>query len=283
MANDNDIYKQVEGLHRENKARTYANVDSIDSMKMLNNRVLIKIDPTVYEKTNSGLFVETASYLNENNRFKPEFHAVRQGIVVKVPERYIYRENGIESHDTEIEVEIGDIVFFPLVESVNGDLIKCDDDFYLCINYETLHLAKRQVVLLTNSDNSIIVDGKLYEVIMLNGYLLCEPVYEETSKFAVEDKVKNKKLAKVVFSGNPVKYRDTKPMSIHSTTVDCRGYTDGKYVPSNAEVKNGDTIMISKAVQGAEVMLENDLHLHFDGKNNYRLVQRKYVDFIVNG
>lgn len=278
--NDNEVYKAVADLHKPNQRRKVIHLDSIDGLKMLNNNVLIKINPDVYEKTNSGIIVETAIYEEENNRFKPEHHAVRQGEVIAIPDKFTYHKHGTQGHKTTIEIEIGDIVFFPLVESVNGELIKCKGDYYLILNYETLYLAKRRVVLL-HSNNSVVVDGKLYEVIMLNGYLLCNTLMQEQSEFAIDKQKKNLKLAKVVFSGSPVIYRDTKPMTIYSTKVDCRGYSDGKYVPSNSEIKNRDVILISKVVQGAEVMLENDMHLHFDGKNNYRLVQRKYVDSII--
>lgn len=278
--NENEVLKQASKLHKENPRRIVTKLDSIDNIKLINNRVMIKINPEVYEKTNSGLLVESAAYDNEQNRYKPDHHAVRCGEIVNQAKKFVYHEDGQQSHRTTIETEIGDTVWFPLVESVNGDLFLCKGDYYLVINYETLHVARRRVVLLTTS-NSLVVDGKLYDVIPLNGYLLCEPIYVEQSKYAIEEKKKNPKLAKVVYSGNPVEYRDTKPAIIYSTKVDCRGYTDGKYVPSNGEIKNGDTILISKVVQGAEVMLENDMHLQFDGKNNYRLVQRKYVDSIL--
>jgi co-chaperonin GroES (HSP10) len=278
--NDNEIYSAVADLHNPNPRRKVVHLDSIEGIKLLNNNVLIHIDPHLYETTNSGLLVETAVYEEEQNRFKPDHHAVRQGEVVAIPNKFTYSETGTQGHKTTIEIEVGDIVFFPLVESVNGELFICNGEYYLMLNYETLYLAKRRVVLLSNS-NSLVVDGKLFEVIMLNGYLLCETLKQETNQFAIDKDKKNLKLAKVLFSGLPVVYRDTKPMIIHSTKVDCRGYTDGKYVPSNGEIKNGDIILISKVVQNAEVMLENDMHLHFDGKNNYRLVQRKYVDSII--
>lgn len=282
MLSENSIYQQAADLHKRNPQRDYVAVDSLDTFRCIHNRVLIKIDVDKYEKIGS-IILGDEGFLDSQNRYNPSVHAVRCGTIVKQPEKYLYHDKGNESHNTTIETFIGDTVFFPVVESMNCPLILCGDDYYLLMNYEVLYLVKRHMMIEEESDNVIFVDGDWFNVIMLNGYLLCERYYEiDNNPLRIDDgKVLVKKYAKVVFSGSPVVSRQIQTTAIPSTKRGCKAYSDGRFVASNPEVKNGDTILIHRTVQESEVLLEDELHLYFDGKFPYRLVQRKYVDAIV--
>jgi hypothetical protein len=178
---------------------------------------------------------------------------------------------------------VGDDVYFPVIESVNCPLVIYNEEYYLLMNYEVLYLAKRPCVHM-DSANYIKVGDNEFEVTMLNGYLLCKTEeYDDTTPFRIEDrKVKDFKRVRIIFSGIPVEYRsnplNSPPSNRRAGT--CIGYTLPKGYPSNPEIKNGDIVLPMKSIRSSEVMLEDELHLNFDGKNMYRLLQRKYIDAI---
>jgi hypothetical protein len=281
----NDVYKAAAGLDSRNKKRDFVLLDSLDNFQPLNNQVLIKINPDEYEQLTSGIILSDESFLDEANRYNPAMHAVRHGFIAKQPKEFIYSPSGTESHRTTIETKVGDIVYFPIVESVNCPLLRCNEEWYLMMGYECLYLAKREINT-PPEDCDILIQGAVdnyYNVIMLNGYLLTEQQYDiDDNPLRIDDgKILNNKKCKVIFSGTPVEYREHPAKSIHSTKMNCKGYSDGKIAYSNKEINNGDMVMPSRVIQDAVVLLEDSLHLHFDGKNNYRLLQRKYIDAIL--
>lgn len=260
---ESEVYSQAKALAKPNPSRTFIRLDSLDTFKCIQNKVLISINPEEYETVAGKFFIGDSSYLDEMNRYNPAVHAVRHGVIVNQVDKFIFNEKGQEDHKTEIETKIGDEVFFPAIESTNCPLILCQDKYYLLMDYEVLYLAKRVIPYFDSANNTIIVDDYCYDVIMLNGYLLCSRYYEDVKQgiiIALEDKKLNKKYADVIYAGNPVEYRSKK-------------------VGSNEEIQVGDRILIQNAA--AELMLEDSLHLFFDKKNQYRVVARKNVNAIV--
>ena len=92
--------------------------------------------------------------------------------VFKVPPKLYY--NPDDHHhsmpwDCDMELQVGDFVWFSVLESRNATAIRCNDKLYKLIPYSECYCAKR---------------GK--EVIMLNGFILLERVFEKnTSPLAI--------------------------------------------------------------------------------------------------
>lgn len=254
----NQIFQSAQGLSKPNPRRECIEIKSLDTFKCINNKVLIKIDVSAYETLGSGFMLGDEQYEFSANRYNVAVHSVRHGEIVKQVDTFYYSpsKNGLQDHKTEIETLIGDDVFFPTGESENCPLFRFKNDYYLLMDYEILYLAKRKTSV-KKIENQVEVNGSLFDIIMLNGFILCERVYDEIkSSISLEDKVLNKKYAKVVYLGNPVEYRSPKHISAEG-------------------IKIGDIIILTN--YGAEVMLEDELHLFFDGMNTYRVVQRKFV------
>jgi hypothetical protein len=125
------------------------------------------------------------------------------GKVVRVPERLYFNPDDENGMPWECDMEIGedDIVFFSALESKNAVEIECESKVYKSIPYQDCYCAKREIWVdkWTQKKETI--------VIMLNGFILCEPVYlENVSALDVisQDKI-DKSRGIVRFIGEPVK------------------------------------------------------------------------------
>ena len=226
------------------KSREYIELPSISHFKPINNLVLIHITPSEYERLASGIFLgDVESITDEHRRYEPAEHAVRMGRVVAVPDVFQYTKtpNIGSDWDTEIEIEVGDLVWFSHTDAYNAQLVRCSGEWYYMMRYTNLILAKR--------GNSII---------MLNGYLLADPVYRYIKHpllIGVIDKELDYSTAIVTHAGKPVRYKSS-------------------FYTSNEDIDVGDKVMLANAK--AFIWLESDLHLMLDGKK-HRVIQRRYV------
>lgn len=252
-------FNQVADLAKDNKARSVIQLSQweLEDFEPMNNNVLVEIDPSEYEVIGGWLVYIDEMYTHEKDRYNAGEHTIRHGKVVRHPKEFIYHEHGQQKHKTTIEIQLGDDVFFPGSESSNCPLIESNGRLYLVLDYEVLYVAKREV---NGKFGNIYVDDKWFQVIPLNGYLMCKKYYDDAkSPLSITMKNINKKVVDVVYAGSPVEYRQSK----------------GGTHPTGKEVKAGDRLFIYN--HDAMVMLESDMHLHFDKANNYRMVQRKYV------
>lgn len=146
--------------------RTEYEMDNLPR-KMMNNRILVKVDGdyddgTVISQSKIGLVVGGAEW-NE------AAHIVRHGVVAAIPDKLVYRgaENvdspGLMEWGTEMELRVGDTVFFGAMSSANAESLTVGDDLYYVIPYSRFILCIR--------------NG---EIIMLNGYALLKEVVEKT-------------------------------------------------------------------------------------------------------
>lgn len=131
--------------------------------KMLNNNVLVGIDddPSGETVRPSGIILSGMHGVE----WKDADYLPRYGVVVSIPDRLVNRtfanmdSDGLMEWGTEMEVKVGDTVYFGAMISANANAIEVDDVMYLLVPYSRLILKA--------------TDEELYP---LNGNILMEEV-----------------------------------------------------------------------------------------------------------
>lgn len=111
-------------------------------------------------------FLEDVTWEKDGESHPADIAAVI-GRVVKLPDKLYYNEEDIHNSfpwDTDIDLEIGDLVWFNFIETLNTNEIQIGNKVLRFIPYQDVYAAKRK--------NKWLVD----QVIMLNGYVLLEPI-----------------------------------------------------------------------------------------------------------
>ena len=166
-------------------------VDDISKVRTTPNHIIIKPGPE-----NDNLHIDTSEgqiKVFVDGSYEPEKHAITYGEVVCVPPRLD------EELETDMEVEVGDRIFFHYLccmNSIRDNLFVIQGDtVYYMINYGSAFCVKR-------GDKTI----------MLNGYILVEPIdeiSERTSGGLIIPKSKqvttNCNEGIVISAGNPLK------------------------------------------------------------------------------
>ena len=177
------IIDSVEGLKPEAPQNaTILTREEFYRMRILskNNQVLIRIDVhNIDERTPSGI------YTNPDHDWAKAAHADRIGYVVKVPDTLYYADNRFNNEGrliftdelsmpwkTEMQLKLGDQVWFDYLASLNCNIFYCDGVQYKLIKYDDIYLAKR---------------GR--NTIMLNGYCLFTQIYKEYKIEVLEKEV----------------------------------------------------------------------------------------------
>lgn len=133
------------------------------------NHVLVKlIHKSEGLKTRGGItigFNTDTTYASDekDSSSHPADTAEVYGIVVKTPKSlYFNKEDRANSMDWDIEMElmVGDYVWFSVLESKNATEVVCEGITYRSIPYQDCYVAKRNET-----------------VIALNGYVLLEPCF----------------------------------------------------------------------------------------------------------
>lgn len=183
--------------------------------------------------------------------FHPEQHAQTQGVVKAVPESLYFNNkdvmNSVE-YLTDIEVEVGDQVFFHYLQINNAiskkRIIHEDGKFFIFVRYDSLFCAIR--------------DG---EVVMCNGWMLLKPVAKASDKItAKSDRLPKDRqtfdplMGEIAHVGNPVKE-----------------YFYGKHeADSGINVEQGQLVAF---LPNSDIPLEYNMHQSL--KDTYYRVQRK--------
>jgi hypothetical protein len=167
--------------------------------------------------------------------------------VVRLPERLYFAKDDPHSMpwDCDQDLMINDTVFFNIIESRNSVEIECEDKLYKILPYQDLYCAKR---------------GK--EVIMLNGYVLCHPVYTSTShELAIDDKKEDKTRGRIAFVGKPN-----------------RQYQKDEYIDF-VDLRVGDLVVFNP--NSPVFRLERMAAIAtFDGNNLYNVIQRRRIGLV---
>lgn len=176
------------------------------------------------------------------------------GIVVGLPNKLYFNRKDTASMpwETEIEVRIGDTVWFSYFASVNCDVLVCGERRFFVISYRDLYAAKR--------------DG---EIIPLNGRCLCELIkVDYDSKLAegvVEHYEKNKVRVKYLGAPNKNYFSGINRRTYHNDLID---------------VKEGDVVLLRKGYQVSR--LERLDAISTFSEKNYVVVQRRIMEMVLD-
>jgi len=245
-------------------------LDSLDNFKPISNSVLVRIDDRHDEITYGTLTLKL------DTSFEVGKHAANKGVVIKVPEKFVYSKTpniNTSDWDTEIEVEEGDLVYFDYLAGIECNQIECKGELYYVLPYHTLYVAKRTYVwdciggingeVLLGKDGHEYVwepPGEWYRTIPLNGYVLLEPVIKEEGYKDFKFEREKAKYAIVAYSGS------------------CNKRYRNKQYYDDPAIKAGEKVIYGK-VSG--LFLEQEEHSSFNGDKRYRIIQRRHLTGII--
>lgn len=191
--------------------------------------------------------------------FDQEIHRPIVGKVVAIPDD-VPMEFG--KWETDVELKVGDEVILRRIAvgaAMAHEKYVMDKDFIICIHYTDIVLAKRFIrrvgfdEQVEPGENQVVSQGGLYDVIMLNGYLLVEPEVEKLETFLfIPDAFKKESamFGTIKFMGSPNKKYQA---------------LDGSYIPdTDFDISVGERIMFFRV---GNIPLEYDIHRTFAGKN----------------
>jgi len=235
------------------------------------NHVIVEIPySTEGAKTKGGIIVgfnKDILYAEGDDAHNADLQEV-WGIVYKCPEKLYYDEKDSESMPWETEMELwwGDRVWFGLIESANAQEILCEGKTYKILPYQDLYVAKRSFPgAEIHHPNYFGGTDPYYEVIPLNGYVLCQTTnLKKMSDLDVisEDKI-DKSRAIVRFVGTPNKRYKTK------------GYSDIE------DLQPGDEVMLE--ARTPLLFLERKKYMaSFAGDNLYIILPRRKIIAVIN-
>lgn len=223
--------------------------EEFSRLRVPQNNVIIRPD-----KGNDEITMPSGVKLYIDTSFEPEKHAGVVGEVMAVPERLRYQpDRGMTTlqYDVDMELKVGDKAFYHYLIPENcmnsTKYLEVEGEVYLIVPYDEIFLAER---------------GE--EVIMVNGWILAEPILEDTFKSdililpEISTKVASTKEATVAFVGKPVR------RYLHDKTMD----------ETTSEVNPGDKIMY---LPNSDIPLEYGLHASFRGKKVFYRMQRKDI------
>ncbi len=175
------------------------------------------------------------------------------GKVVRLPNQLYFKKGDQSSMlwETEMEIELDDIVWFNHIESLNTNEIVLDNKIIRFIPYADIYVAKRERWL-SKFDNK-----KTTDIICLNGYCLLEQVQlPKLSKYDLLSKGVHDDRGIVRYMGKANKR-----------------YYDNKYT-DNTDINIGDLVFFTPGYQ--PFLLERKGYTAlFDGNKLFWCVQRR--------
>jgi len=230
--------------------------------KMPNNYVLVKLDVLNKQReTKTGIRMTSGKEDNVLDN-TDVFHQIdRYGEVVGLPAYLNFGAGylkGLE-WDSDLEVKLGDVVWFRQVEGNMADRFEVGGKFYKRIKYDQLTVAKR---------------GS--EVIALNGHVLMEQIFPKESLFIINPNPKSdKKRGKVKYIGTANRHYQSNYGWFGS---EVRKVKDWEDVPM---VKKGDVVHydMAKGVDVDEIFLESDYINTFGEK--LKICQQRHINCII--
>lgn len=174
-------------------------IDSLPT-ELMQNHVLIEVT-LPYEKEVSGIkLLADEDFTSENEsgeQINMSDRAPRSGTVIAICDQLYFNKpmyadgitSGTMEWDTDIEVQVGDYVFFSYLKGINADHFFYDDKLYYMIRYDHLYAIK------TGS-----------ELKPINGWIVFEEVKDDIeSSIIVTDFVENYKdyIGTAVYIGKP--------------------------------------------------------------------------------
>jgi co-chaperonin GroES (HSP10) len=222
---------------------TKEQVDSVDLVHN-SNKVLIKIEErNIEKKTDSGIIMVAQT----DTDYNPAVHSDRYGVVYAVPPSLRFDKSPLGMMwKTEVELRVGDEVWFDYINSENCVVLECDDgNDYKMIDYENIYVAK--------------VDGQLLPI---NGYcLFTDYLFKAESRFDPKDGEVDKRYGYVEHLAHPIEEYQTQT------------FKDG------IVLEEGQKVMFGHRAQ--HYYIEEQRYMGLD--KMFRPVQRRNVAAIMDG
>jgi len=200
-------------------------LDTIEGVKPTNGHVIIG-NPTKTNKIGS-LLIDTS--------WKPEDHVEIINEVIAVPLTAKCSE-----WETEMQLKVGDKVWVNRLTIIKAEKIQVGETTYLKVPYEMIILAKR---------------GD--EIIMLNGYVLLEPIHKAQIKSDT-----------IILAPNKEEHQDRG--IVRYMGIPNKRYTD-EILSDDCEISIGDRVLLSRKYNPK---LESSYH---ESIGNYLVVQRRHM------
>jgi len=236
--------------------------------KILNNYVAVELLRVEKDaKTHAGIYMgylEDTTWEDDSETHPADIASVI-GRVVKLPPKLYYNPNDKSNSlpwDTDMELEIGDLVWFNFIESLNANEVDVDGKIIRIIPFQDLYVAKREDFN-ANWHKEYREDAyKTYETICLNGYVILEQV--PLPKISELDVVSEQKVYDdrgiVRYSGKPN-----------------RAYVDPRY-SDNIEIQEGSLAYFRPGYQ--PFLLERRAYFAvFQGDKLFYCAQRRRLIF----
>lgn len=198
----------------------------VDSLRMINNTVLLKVSRR--ELASFEVDLDGGGKFEMNTRFNEIYFAPTYCEVVKLPERLRYNLNdmNVESEwETDIEVEVGDHVvarFLPIVQALgmadSKGSTRCfyskEGELYILVNYKDLIVRLREREDVSGSRFGAAKalfspDGKTgdgeYDVYPLNGWVITEPIEDREGMLERDGFYGSGKFGRIIHVGSRVR------------------------------------------------------------------------------
>lgn len=259
-------------------------------MKPLNNWTLLKV-----KIFNDKMRLDAGRIIWLDNSFEPEKHSSVVCEVVCPPEGLTFNQGqNSMPWDTEMDLQAGDEVIIHYLayqnafgkEALGDRVVEADGEVCFFCKYESIFCAKRkwsdsdtEEFFMINSKprsredlakENIVVDwGKreIYSVIMLNGYLACEPIEEEIKTTLILPEYLKKK-------------RETNRAIVRYLGRCNKAYLHHPDMGGDMDmIESGDVVVLSH--NSGDIPLEYAQHRTFDGEKEYWRVQRCDVKGVI--
>ena len=169
--------------------------DRLDGGYIPFNNVMVVSDLTVFgKKTKGGIiygFDEDVQWEDETNSWEADIAQV-SGYVYKIPKKLYYNKqdpNNSMPWDCDMDIQVGDEVWFPPMEARSATALECEGKYYKVIPYRDCIVVKRTFKYPpVNTEKYFGGVDPYVERIMLNGYVLLEPIrLKNKSSLAVSE------------------------------------------------------------------------------------------------
>ncbi len=219
--------------------------EELNTFKPVGNNVLVRsiINNDSVKVGDKDIYIDTS--------YKPEHHQNVICEVIATPNKLIFdrKRPAGESMEwkTTIDIKKGDIIWANYLSVLRGQqnlIIECGDIKYFLIDYSMIYLKK-------DKD----------KVVMLNGYILCSPVYVDLSEVSVGG---HKIVLSKVKTADQLEgcALDTQFGQIKHIGKPISEYYSKDATPDDDYPRIDDIIMF---VSPHQVRLEHELHRHFNG------------------
>lgn len=233
-------------------------LNSVNGIKPLNNKVLIKIP-----EGNKSINLSDGTVIKIDISFTPGKHVDVFGEIAAIPDRLLTYKNhksdieNVLDYETDIDIRMGDKVFFDYLSALLSLGYKANPNNEENEDTDTMFVVVNNLLFMFIDYQYLYVAIRNESIIMLNGYILVEPVEKvNVYSFSLPGQMDDAYSGIVRYTGNPNK-----------------SYMNKKY-SDTLDIEIGDKIIFRKY---NNQLLENPIHSAFPEYHRLYKMQRRQV------